>query len=48
MNDECVQKPTPVIERRPIVELVISEENDYGIGNGRLLFLLPRFLLTRA
>ena len=23
-----------MIERRPTVELIVSEENDYGIGNG--------------
>ncbi|KAH9018546.1 hypothetical protein EDB84DRAFT_1403831 [Lactarius hengduanensis] len=27
------KKPTTSIERRPTVELVVSEENDYGIGN---------------
>ena len=29
-----MQKSAALIERRPTVELVVSEENDYGIGNG--------------
>jgi len=36
MDDWATQKSTADIERRQTVELVISEENDYGIGNGRL------------
>ncbi|KAF8256563.1 hypothetical protein EI94DRAFT_1821969 [Lactarius quietus] len=30
---EDVVEIRPLIERRPTVELVVSEENDYGIGN---------------
>jgi hypothetical protein len=38
LTDEWVhtQKKTTAIERTQTIELVISEENDYGIGNGRL------------
>ncbi|KAH9025233.1 hypothetical protein EDB85DRAFT_1984556 [Lactarius pseudohatsudake] len=32
-DESQIRKPTTSIERRPTVELVVSEENDYGIGN---------------
>jgi hypothetical protein len=40
MDDWATQKSTAAIERRQTIELVISEENDYGIGNGMPFFSL--------
>ena len=37
-----------MIERRPTVELVVSEENDYGIGNGEHEHLPPRFVVAEG
>src|ERR1700761_7629878 len=38
------QKRTAGIERRETVELIISEENDYGIGNGTVAYLFSRLV----
>jgi hypothetical protein len=35
--DRWIQKSTAAIERKETIELVVSEENDYGIGNGKIL-----------
>jgi len=35
--DEWIQKSTAALERKETVELVLSEENDYGIGNGKYI-----------
>jgi hypothetical protein len=40
LTSKWVQKRT-AIERRQTVELIISEENDYGIGNGTVTHIFP-------